>query len=108
MHIDVIDNPQAHRFEVFADGDLAGFIAYSFRDGHISLVHTEIAQAYEGRGVGSTLVKRALMMVRESGRALLPVCPFVSAYVQRHPEYLDLVPAERRGRFDLPPATDSA
>lgn len=108
MKIDVVDDTEASRFEAFADGDLAGFIAYSIANGQIALVHTEIENAYEGKGVGSTLVRHALHMVRETGRALLPVCPFVRAYVQRHPEYVDLVPSEQRSRFDLPPVNDCA
>lgn len=102
MEIDVTDNTEAHRYEAHADGALAGFIDYQVRDGRITLVHTQVEDAFEGKGLGSSLVKGALGMVRDSGHEMLPVCPFVAAYVKRHPEYLDLVPADKRASFDLP------
>jgi len=102
VKIEVTDNPELHRYEAHFEDAVAGFIAYSIRNGRISLIHTEIENAYEGKGVASTLVKRALVMVRDSGLELLPVCPFVKSYVERHLQYLDLVPAGERPRFELP------
>ena len=107
MQIDVTDNTEAHRFEASANGRPAGFIVYSIRNGQISLIHTEIDNEFEGKGVASTLVKRALGMVRDSGLPMLPVCPFVQAYVQRHPGYVDLVPELERARFALRHTTHS-
>jgi len=101
MKIDVTDNPDARRFEVRANGTSAGFISYRLEAGQITLIHTEIQDAFEGKGVASTLVKRALGMVRDSGLVLVPVCPFVAGYLQRHPEYVDLVPELERARFAL-------
>jgi predicted GNAT family acetyltransferase len=64
--------------------------------------HTDIDDAFEGRGLGSTLVRAALDTARERGLAVRPDCPFVRAYVAKHPdEYLDLVPEELRPRLDL-------
>ncbi len=108
MKVEVVDNRAAHRFEAHADGALAGYIAYRIHPGRISMIHTEVDDAFEGKGIGSTLVKRALQMVRESGLGLLPRCPFVRAYLQRHLEYLDLVPADERSRCDLPEESESA
>ena len=102
MQIDVTDNSEVHRYEAHTDGALAGFIDYRIRDGRISLIHTQVEDAFEGKGVASVLVKRALGTVRDSGLAMLPVCPFVQAYLQRHPEYVDLVPEGERARFEPP------
>jgi len=64
--------------------------------------HTEIDDASEGRGLGSTLVRAALDDARRRGLSVRPDCPFVRAYVARHPDdYLDLVPEELRARLDL-------
>ncbi len=101
MQIEVTDNTAARRYEAAADGRLAGFIDYRVRDGRTSLIHTQVEDDFEGKGVASTLVKRALGMVRDSGLELLPLCPFVQAYMQRHPEFLELVPVEERRRFGL-------
>ena len=101
---DVRDNPEENRFEIVADdGKVAGFVQYQRRgDGVIDLVHTEIDDAYEGRGLGSTLIRAALDTARGRGLGVRPDCPFVRAYVTRHPDdYLDLVPVELRPRLGL-------
>jgi predicted GNAT family acetyltransferase len=64
-------------------------------------VHTEIDDAFEGRGLGSILVRAALDAARSRGLAVRPDCPFVRGYIARHPEYLDLVPADLRPRVGL-------
>jgi len=102
VRIDVTDNSAAQRYEAHADGREAGYIDYRVRDGRITLVHTEVHDDFEGKGVGSTLVKGALAQAAEAGLELLPVCPFVASYVKRHPEYVDFVPASERARFGLP------
>jgi len=102
VQVDVTDNPEAHRYEAYVDGRLAGFVAYKITATHVALIHTEIEEAFEGKGVASTLVKRALGTVADSGLALLPVCPYVADYLKRHTDFLDLVPAGERARFDLP------
>ncbi|MEN3540569.1 GNAT family N-acetyltransferase [Microbispora sp. ZYX-F-249] len=97
----VADNPEASRFEITVDGALAGFADYRLKGPAISFTHTEIDPAFEGRGLGSTLVRAALDAARDAGLEVLPFCPFVQRYIARHPEYLDLVPADRRARFSL-------
>ncbi len=90
--VTVQDAPERTRYEVTVDGDLAGFAVYEDRpDGVRVFTHTEVSDAYEGRGIGSALAKGALADVRGSGRRLVPRCPFIAAYVRRHPEYADLV-----------------
>ena len=64
-------------------------------------MHTEVDDAFEGRGVGSTLVSEALDDARRRGLEVLPFCPFVNSYVAKHREYVELVPESRRGAFGL-------
>lgn len=89
--IDLIDNPAARRFEVHVDGALAGSAEYVLQGGRIVLTHTEVSPAYDGRGLGSRLAAFALDQARDRGLKVVPVCPFISSYLRRHPEYADLV-----------------
>jgi predicted GNAT family acetyltransferase len=98
----VLDVPEWSRFEIHVDGRLAGFAQYRSTPGLIVFTHTEIDDAFEGRGLGSALIRTALDTARRRGLAVRPDCPFVRAYIARHPdEYLDLVPEELRARLDL-------
>jgi predicted GNAT family acetyltransferase len=87
----VVDNPVELRYELRVDGALAGEIRYRLEPGVVELVHTDIDPRFEGRGLGARLVQGALDDLRVRGLALVPVCPFVAAYLARHPEYADLV-----------------
>ena len=89
--MDVQNNPEANRYEIRVDGDLAGFAAYHLSPGRIVFTHTEVDDAYEGRGVGSALAKGALDGARQDALQVTPRCSFIAAYVDRHPEYQDLV-----------------
>jgi len=100
----VVDDAAAHRFELFVDGKPAGFAAYRPGDRAIVFTHTEIDSAYEGQGLGSVLIRSALDEVRSRGLGVVPVCPFVHSFVERHPDYLELVPAAERDRLGLPAA----
>ena len=80
--------PDLNRYEVLLDGELAGFADYILTDGLITFTHTEIQPKFEGRGAGSALVRFALDDVRATGDAkVLPICPFVKAWILKHPEY---------------------
>ena len=95
------DNAAEHRYEVAVDGEVVGFTQYRARPGLIAFIHTEVDRRHEGEGLGSTLIAAALDDARQRGLAVLPFCPFVNAYIQRHREYVDLVPAQYRGEFGL-------
>lgn len=99
--IEVIDNASESRYEVRVDGELAGFSQYRQRPAGLAFIHTEIDDRFEGQGLGGKLVSFALDDARSRGLAVLPFCPFVKGYIDRHPEYLDLVPEERRHDFEL-------
>jgi uncharacterized protein len=89
--VTVRDNPGAGRYEAYVDGELAGFSAYQVSTGVITFTHTEVDRAYEGQGVGSVLVRGALDAVRaDTELRVRPSCPFVRAWLDRHPDYLDL------------------
>ena len=87
----VVDNPTKHRYEAFVDDELAGFVTYRMTPGVVVLVHTEVDKAFEGHGVGGRLAKEALDDVGARGLEVEPVCPFIARYLERHPEYADLV-----------------
>ena len=97
----VTDVSDRRRFEIEVDGAVLGFAYYRRRPGVISFLHTEIDPAREGEGLGTLLVKAALDTARAEGLAVLPYCPFFRGFIDRHREYLDLVPVERRAKFAL-------
>ena len=97
----IADNPAADRYEITVDDEVAGFAQYGVRPGLIAFVHTEIADGHEGQGLGSKLIRFALDDARARGVQVLPFCPFVNGYIQRHPEDVELVPAGYRGEFGL-------
>lgn len=96
MEIAVTDNPAAERYEIVVDGERAGFVTYRLSPGVISFLHTEIDPEQERQGFGSRLVADALDDARAKQLAVRPVCPFVAYFIERHPEYADLVAAGRR------------
>ncbi|HEX4305191.1 MAG TPA: GNAT family N-acetyltransferase [Solirubrobacterales bacterium] len=97
----VTDAPGRQRFEVSVDGEPAGFLVYRSRKGLLALIHTEVEERFEGRGLGGRLARFALDQARERGLAVLPFCPFVNEWMKRHTEYVDLVPPAYRAEFDL-------
>jgi uncharacterized protein len=102
----VVDNPAASRFQLLVDGEVAGFADYQRRGTTISFTHTVIDSKFKGRGLGSALARGALDAAHDDGSAVLPFCPFIRRYIQRHPAYLELVPADQRTRFDLQASTE--
>lgn len=86
----VTDNADQGRFELAVGGDTA-VLQYMERDGALYLTHTEVPAAMEGQGIGSRIVKHALEQAKSRGIKVAPQCPFVRAYIDRHPEYEPLV-----------------
>ena len=88
----VTRNPGENRWEARIGGALAGFAAYRLTDELIVFTHTEVFDAFEGRGVGGALARTALDAVRAEGtRKVMPLCPFIKRWIERHPDYRDLV-----------------
>jgi hypothetical protein len=86
----VTDNPAQHRFEMEVDGHRA-FAAYRHTPGTVTILHTEVPEALGGRGIGSALIKGALDLIRARGEKIVSHCAFTSAYLDKHPEYRDLL-----------------
>jgi predicted GNAT family acetyltransferase len=98
----VTDKAEEHRYEIAVDGKVAGFIDYHDRGDRRALNHTEIDPAYEGQGLASTIARAALDDIRAHGKVVLPYCPFVRSYIDKHrDEYVDLVPEDEREKFNL-------
>lgn len=87
-------NPAQHRYEAWVDGGLAGFLSYRRDPDRVAFLHTEVRDELEGRGIGGALVREALDGARAQGEMVAPLCPFVAAYVKRHPDYRDLIPRD--------------
>ncbi len=96
--------PDRRRYEILVGEDVAGFTVYRADGERYAFMHTEINPAFDGRGLGSILIKDTLDDMRRRGIAVLPHCPFVRQYISRHSEYLDLVPVDDRAQFELPAA----
>jgi hypothetical protein len=94
------DQPQS-RYEVRVKGELAGFLTYHLRGQAISLNHTEVEPAFQGHGLATHLARFSLDDARRRGLAVLPFCPYVNSWIKKHPDYADLVPADRRDEFGL-------
>lgn len=81
----------ARRYELLVQGRRIGELRYRIEAGAVALVHTEVEPAHRNRGHASALVEAALRDLREQRQRVVPVCPFVRAYIGRHPEHADLV-----------------
>ncbi len=89
--ISVVRNGDRQRYEVRLGGKVVGHTKFQTIPGTVVFIHTEVDPAYEGRGVGSELAKAALDDVRRRGEKVVPQCPFIADYIERHPAYADLV-----------------
>ena len=90
MSDDVRNNIAEGRFELDAGGRMA-FAVYRMEPGIMTIVHAEVPPEASGRGIGSRLVRGALEQVRALGLKVVPQCPFVSAFMGKHPEFNDLL-----------------
>jgi len=95
------DNQERHRFELHVDGTLAAYAEYNVLKNGLLFTHTEVLPEFEGRGVGSAIVRHALDEVRLRSVQAIPVCPFVAAFLRKHPEYHDLVSPESRRAYHI-------
>jgi len=86
----VKDNPVERRFELHVGGHLAATY-YKKAAGVITFVHTEVPETLAGQGIGTKLIRGALDAVRHEGLRVVPQCPFVAAFMKKHPEFNDLL-----------------
>jgi len=101
----IVDTPDAGRYEARLDGQLVGFSEYRLRQDRIIFVHTVVLPEFEGRGFGSRLAAGALDDARARGLSVVPRCPFIAAYIRGHPAYADLVSGSA-GEGPAQPAVD--
>jgi predicted GNAT family acetyltransferase len=100
------DNEGESRFEIRIGGELAGFVQYHRRgSGLINLIHTEVAEKFQGTGVAGQLARYSLDKARAENLAVLPSCAYIRGWIKRHPDYVDLVPENRREDYGLDPAS---
>lgn len=87
----VRDNKREQRFEMSLGEGKTAFIRYAETgEGVVELTHTEVPEEFEGKGIGSKLVRGTFEILREENLQMMPSCPFITAYLQRHPEYQSL------------------
>jgi predicted GNAT family acetyltransferase len=86
----IVDNNARSRFEYDVEGHTA-FIDYRRAGNVLSLTHAAVPTELEGRGIGSSMTRETLDLIRERGEKMIPLCSFVAAFVQRHPQYQDLI-----------------
>ncbi|GAB2561357.1 GNAT family N-acetyltransferase [Spirosoma areae] len=81
------NNTHHHRFELETDGKLSIVAYQNVDDETLALVHTEVDPSLEGQGVGSQLVEAVLTFAEQNNLKIVPLCPFVTAYLKRHPDW---------------------
>ena len=96
----VVDRPERQRYEILVGDEVGGFVDYHRHGSVVDLVHTEIDPRFEGRGLGSRLAQGAFDDLRARGLSLIATCPFIHAYLERHPGQLDVVAPEHRSEFE--------
>jgi predicted GNAT family acetyltransferase len=97
----VTDHPDRERYEIDVDGELGGFVQYHRAGDQIALIHTETDPKFRGHGLGGQLIAAVLDEARRDGLTVVPFCPFARSFIEGHPEYADLVPADSRAEFGL-------
>ncbi|UAB81399.1 N-acetyltransferase [Marixanthomonas sp. SCSIO 43207] len=90
MEIELNDNTDKSRFEVEIQDKMA-IMDYKKKDNKLYILHTEVPKEFEGKGIASAMVKKVLHLIKEKDMKLVSLCPFVSGYIKRHPEYKSLV-----------------
>lgn len=90
MELHVVDVTEEKRFTATVEGHVA-FVEYIRAQGIVYLTHTEVPKAMEGKGVGKALVLSVLTLIKKEGASLAPLCPFVAAFLTRHPEWKSLL-----------------
>ncbi|MFZ2175121.1 MAG: GNAT family N-acetyltransferase [Rhodococcus sp. (in: high G+C Gram-positive bacteria)] len=91
MEPKVRDNLDGHRYEIVVDGVVAGFVDYSLKGSTLTLIHTEIDDAFEGKGYAGQLVGRTLDAVARRGLSIDPQCSYVQGFLRKYPDYQSLV-----------------
>ncbi|MGA9854888.1 MAG: GNAT family N-acetyltransferase [Gammaproteobacteria bacterium] len=90
MDSTIRDNKELRRYELEKDGKIA-FVKYTRKPGIITFMHAEVPEELSGHGIGTTLVRGVLDIARANGDKVIPICPFIAAYMRQHKETQDLL-----------------
>jgi uncharacterized protein len=91
MDLTVTDNLFEGRYEALLDGEIVGTAEYELSDDLMILIHTDVAPTHQDQGIGGTLARFVVNDARRRGLRVRPVCPFLRSWIDRHPDYADLV-----------------
>jgi predicted GNAT family acetyltransferase len=100
--VEIVDDKEQSRYEANQGGETVAIADYVKQPGIVSFTHTETFAGHKGQGIAGKVIDRALRDAADEGLEVMPFCSFFADYVGEHPEFLDLVPADRRGDFGLP------
>ena len=89
--VEIADNAEERRYEIFVGGELAGYARYRLEGGRLVLFDTQVDPAHRGEGLGGRLAGAVLEDIEAAGRLVQPQCEFIASYIRRHPEHQDLV-----------------
>ncbi|HEX8024916.1 MAG TPA: GNAT family N-acetyltransferase [Candidatus Limnocylindrales bacterium] len=89
--LEIVDVPEQRRYEARVGGEFAGWVDYHRVRDRLVALHTEVLPAFEGRGIGSKLVRRVIDDTRAAGGTITPRCPLFVRHFERHPEDADIV-----------------
>ena len=96
----VRENPDRSQFEIDLGEGKYAYAKYNLLPGAIRFYHTVVPESHGGQGLGTALIKAGLAAARERGLKVIPICPFFRAFLKKHPEEQDLVPAEYRNLIE--------
>lgn len=92
------DNPDERRYELHV-GEGVATVTYRLAPGRITFIHTRVPEALSGGGIASRMARYVLDDARRRSLEVVPICPYVAAFIRRHPDYLDLVPEWAQERY---------
>ena len=84
-------NEERSRYELLVEGEVVGYLSYVAGEDAIDLPHTVVDPAHGGKGYAGELVRHGLDDIRGQGKKVIPTCSYVAGYIQKHPEYEDLL-----------------
>ncbi|GEM49750.1 N-acetyltransferase [Deinococcus cellulosilyticus NBRC 106333 = KACC 11606] len=99
--ITIRNQTELKHYEAVLNGEVVAFAEYRPLEGAVMFAHTEVNESIEGKGIGSALIRQALDETRAAGKWVIPMCPFVVGFIQRHPEYVEAVNPQHRRIFGI-------